>query len=150
METYHRANGTTNLTLTALENITAGLIGTGHNNKTRGISVNNNGGNIFANIGGDVLAKLNMEDTIGVENGAQLENSEHASMGKTTILIRGNLLSGGVGIHNRLNGNITPTDILAENEVIADKVGVLLNREPTLAIDNVPITPLEPKLNLTV
>lgn len=149
LETYHRDNGT-NLTLNVLENIVAALIGTGHDNKTRGISVNNNGGNILADIGGDVLAKSNMEDTVGIENGAQLEDLEYAPMGKTTILIHGNLLSGGVGIYNRLNGNITPTDILVENEIQANKVGVLINREPTLVLDGNPITPSAPKLNLTV
>ena len=94
-----------------------------------GISFYNDGGELVANINGNVEANSASGDAIGIKTDrTDGETGRNFGDGSSKILVHGNVISNGVGIALDTFGENTDVNVLVENEIQAKKVGVAINR----------------------
>ena len=94
-----------------------------------GISFNNGGRKLAANINGDVESKAANGGAIGIKT--EHDNGETGSPfgdGSSEILVHGNVISDGIGVTLDTFGENTDVNVLVENEILAKTVGVSIGR----------------------
>ncbi|MCR5035676.1 MAG: hypothetical protein K6B42_09720 [Clostridia bacterium] len=126
-------------------------------NDAYGVIIQNEGGNIQADITGDVTVKAPTGNAVGMDIAGGVMNEWLSDIeGTNTIQIHGSVISDGVGIRADVQDPVK-TDILIEDVLDAKDVGVLLGdmRYNELMIDSVSDIPAKQSstggnLNLTV
>jgi|GEM_PF-2779878 len=94
-----------------------------------GIAFYNNGGKLAADINGDVEAKAANGRAIGIRTDHSGDETGHAfGDGASEIFVHGNVISDGIGVALDTFGENTNVDVLVENEIRANGVGVSIGR----------------------
>lgn len=142
-------NEKANISLNAKKSITATSTGTDQYDEALGIGICNAGGNIFAEIAENIVANSAIANAIGIQFGTYSELPGEIFKGETHVMVNGNVISNGVGIHQMNIQELRSTNnVLVANEINADKVGVLIDKIPEP--DEGEDVPVNSTLNLTV